>query len=209
MSSLTQAFKILPFTYPHIIQKLIPKTTTILDVGCGEGKLMEEIKRKGQSIVGIDLHLPSIKEAKSLGIFDDVIICDALFLPFTSKTFDVVICSQVIEHLPKIKGVMLTVEIERVSKQRVILCTPNGFMPQYEKCDELKRHKSGWSPKELKDLDYTIRGQGAKFLWGRLLNRSIPSLAKILISLISYIFQPLVYFTPKLAVHLICWKDVK
>jgi len=83
------------------ILKMLPKerkNLMILDVGCGNMFLSSLIKKKMNShVIGIDISSKSIKTAKGKEI--EAIICDACKLPFRSETFDVVIASEILEHL--------------------------------------------------------------------------------------------------------------
>ena len=84
---------------------------SILDVGCGHGRhSWEAHKRNGCHIYALDMEEESLiktrhvlrlmdEEAKSNGNWF-VIRGDALNLPFRDASFDKIICSEVLEHLP-------------------------------------------------------------------------------------------------------------
>ena len=73
----------------------------VVDLGCGDGDFSLKVKKKigCSKIYGVDVFDPYIREAKMKGI--DVIKHDLndFPYPFENNTFDVVISSQVIEHL--------------------------------------------------------------------------------------------------------------
>ena len=78
---------------------------------------------------------------------------------FQDKSFDIVICSHVIEHLKKEEGYLLMYELDRITKYVSVLSTPNGFtwqtpLDKNAKNDPFNAHLSGWSPKELKQCGY-------------------------------------------------------
>ena len=76
-----------------------------LDIGCGGGLLSERIARLGASVTGIDITKSSIKVAKihalNSGLNINYINTDvSSFIKKNSpKTFDLIIASEVIEHL--------------------------------------------------------------------------------------------------------------
>ena len=66
----------------------LPPATRVLDVGCGEGVLVEEYAAR-LAIEGVDLHYTS----------DRVRTGAATALPFGDQSFDRVLCLDVLEHL--------------------------------------------------------------------------------------------------------------
>ena len=84
----------------------------VLDVGCFNGDLKRFVRG---SYVGLDLRgRPDI-------IFD----LESGFLPFRSRTFDTVVCADVLEHLENIHRVFD--ECLRVSRGWVIVSLPNCY----------------------------------------------------------------------------------
>lgn len=69
----------------------------MLDVGCGLGYLTEAVGG-GFVRTGIDLDLSALKENSRRGL-NNMLQADAAKLPFKEKSFDVVICSELLEHL--------------------------------------------------------------------------------------------------------------
>jgi len=79
----------------------------VLDVGCGSKPYQLIFQNKVKTYVGIDLD----------GNPD--FFASALYLPFKSQTFDTVLCTEVLEHVPEPSIVIK--EIERVLKNKGIL----------------------------------------------------------------------------------------
>jgi ubiquinone/menaquinone biosynthesis C-methylase UbiE len=104
---------------------------TILDAGCGEGVISILLAERGIASTGVDLSDPNIVAANgtsaergftSLTTFQ---VGDAENLPYPDKSFDTVISSHVLEHLPDFdKGFR---ELCRVAKKRVIVALPTCF----------------------------------------------------------------------------------
>lgn len=72
------------------------ETGNVLLVGCGSGDDMS----LDPSAFGIDLSLQSLRNTKTRFNSSRVAQGDAQALPFAGNTLDLVICSEVIEHLP-------------------------------------------------------------------------------------------------------------
>ncbi len=75
---------------------------TVLDVGCGNGSVAFDIAKKAKNVVGIDIDEDNIGAAKKNFLLDNVdYICgDVLSWDFRQK-FDVVVLSNVLEHIDK------------------------------------------------------------------------------------------------------------
>lgn len=109
--------------YQQVI-KLIPKKKNqrILDIGCGDGVLLSLIKNA--RLYGVDLDQDSLDFAATK-IKAKLVKASAEKLPFKNNLFDVVIATEIIEHLSKPE--LMLKEIKRVLKPngRVIISTPN------------------------------------------------------------------------------------
>jgi 2-polyprenyl-3-methyl-5-hydroxy-6-metoxy-1,4-benzoquinol methylase len=81
----------------------------ILDVGCGEGVLVEEYRKKGYDIEGVDSNYES----------DFVKIGDVTNLEYEDNLFDVILLLDVLEHIPYDKQYIALKEIKRVLKKVV------------------------------------------------------------------------------------------
>ena len=104
----------------------------VLDLGCGEGRHVHGLYMLGGlDIYGVDLDEPSLKKAEEGLVFlpnaDTDITTkttfepgDATALRFEDNTFDAVICSEVLEHLPDYDAAIR--EMRRVLKPTGKLC---------------------------------------------------------------------------------------
>lgn len=112
--------------YPLYIEKMrlvrrqldaLPLESRVLDVGCGEGLLVEEYRQRGLNISGADLHYESAAVRRA----------DITRLPFESGSFDVVLALDVIEHLNFADQELAIREIERilVSGGQLLVTVPN------------------------------------------------------------------------------------
>ena len=71
--------------------------SSVLDVGCAKGKSVELFNRANKSVVGIDVSEVAVREAVSLS--RNVLQCSVVNMPFEDNSFEMVFCSDVLEHL--------------------------------------------------------------------------------------------------------------
>lgn len=83
-----------------LIQALkLPKTAAILEIGCSGGPLMQRLRAHGYTdITGIDVSEPAIELAQARGV-PHVSVMDGAALKFADARFDLVIASDVLEHI--------------------------------------------------------------------------------------------------------------
>ncbi len=97
----------------------------VLDIGCGNGNLLLPIRQNGEEVYGVEINPINSKYCNKMGLN---VFCGVLEeANFNNDFFDIVILSQVIEHLPSPKKTIE--EIYRILK-------PGGrlyiFCPNYE-----------------------------------------------------------------------------
>lgn len=195
-----------PFFYHPFISYFTPIIShkTVLDLGCGRGLtgcLMHGSRDlKGTKLIGLEINQKYINECKKHGIYDKIIKHRLPGIPLDGKSVDLIFCIEVIEHLTKEDGILLLEEIDRVSRGRVIITTPNMFFHTLEGSKE-DEHKSLWSIKDFKKRGYKVYGMGVKIplLWG-------DKYIKIKQALY-YFFTPISYLFPQISGGLIAVKD--
>ncbi len=114
--------------YTSILDRIAPGEL-VLDAGCGEGALSVMMAMKGANVTGVDLSRPNIEEAKKYAAANGVNITFAIGdleeLPFPDNSFDTVVCSHVLEHIPNFdKGLQ---ELARVARKKVIFAVPTAL----------------------------------------------------------------------------------
>ena len=203
----------LPFSLLGVVQWSLGKVNkaSLLDVGCGNGRVMKFInKHKRFFSVGVDIFELAIREAQRQESHDGYVLCDVQQLPFQRKSFDIVLCMEVLEHLERNEGVVLLQTLEEIARMQIIITTPVGLYKQDAFNGNLyQQHKSIWSPNELKRLGFKVRGvqiRGINFTTG-LLSR-LPRLLRIPIHIAWYLAGPFVYFLPQLSGDMICSKKL-
>ncbi len=103
----------------------ILKPESILDAGCGEGFTLAKIKKAkiGKKLEGIEYFDEAIKIGKAINPDITIKKADIYKLPYKDNSFDLVICTEVLEHLETPEKALK--ELKRVSKKYVILTVPN------------------------------------------------------------------------------------
>ncbi len=103
----------------------------VLDLGCGEGRhVISAYLEPGVDAVGVDLSLDDLQTTQqkfqefAAGQSNDstftLASANALALPFADSSFDKVICSEVLEHIPDYRAALQ--EIDRVLKPGGLFC---------------------------------------------------------------------------------------
>lgn len=133
---------------------------SILDVACGLALKSKYIPAKCR--VGVDIydkyfahieaHVPYVTIRYDVRHLLDI---------FQPKSFDVIIATDIVEHLEKEEALDMISQCEIIAKKAVILETPSGFVPQNIDIlgyggHEFQTHRSGWNQKELEKLGYSV-----------------------------------------------------
>ena len=105
----------------NVLSKLrkFGKSSRLLDIGCATGFLLDEARKDGWEVHGVELSKWCVEYAKEkLGL--DIFCGTLKNAPFGDSFFDAVILNDVIEHLPDPKNTLI--EIRRVLKKDGIVC---------------------------------------------------------------------------------------
>jgi SAM-dependent methyltransferase len=96
------------------------KNQRVLNAGCGPGFDSDEFRKAGHYVVGIDFDRKLVDFAVGRGFQQEGRVADLTrALPFKDNSFDIVFCSEVVEHLPIITNFLG--ECNRVLKQNGLL----------------------------------------------------------------------------------------
>ena len=208
---LTPVYKHIPYShYSLTLRSLGKHNRTLLDAACGDGQFMAMINKDHTYVAtGADLFSPYLKKAKATGVYSRLIKADLRKLPFKPKSFDVVLCSQAIEHLTKKEGLALIDSLSKLAKKRVVIITPAGEMPQEAYDGNIyQKHKSQWYAGDFTSHGFNVKGQGLKILYGTGNAVKRWGVISYLFSFISLLAGPLLALKPNLGVYLFCWKNV-
>lgn len=131
------------------INNEISPEADVVDIGCGVGDLLLEVRKRNPNIKisGLDFSIKAVDGAQ-VAIPDGSFILHKIekILPFNNNVFDVVLCTDVLEHLeyPKI-----------VISELVRICRPGGIValvvPDGD-VDQFLGHYWFWNENSLKKL---------------------------------------------------------
>lgn len=118
------------------IADLVPHNARVLDIGCGVGLLLKRLKeQKNCDCVGVDISDVAINALRQHGIPGQVSKLPRV--PFPDETFDVVVGTEVLEHL---KNPAATVrQMARVAKKGglLVVSVPNNMLGSQEELEHL------------------------------------------------------------------------
>jgi 2-polyprenyl-3-methyl-5-hydroxy-6-metoxy-1,4-benzoquinol methylase len=139
--------------------RLNRKSIKVLDVGCGRGELMADMKAGNTVPYGMDMDAECVRLSSRFG---DVVLADISKIPevYKKESFDLVIASHILEHLdtPR-RGVEF---LKYATRKYLIIAVPN--LSQFVNLSWLKKtpglvnkgHQVGWDPAHLNTfLTYT------------------------------------------------------
>jgi len=147
------------FITVKIIQKHTFKLSLILDVGCGEGRILKDLVKSGRNVVGIDPSRILLNDAKcslNKSWHADLILGVGEYLPFRSESFDAIICAATLEHL--MSPMKFLKEAKRCLKKNHTICIKQGYEKRVRRPQA--DHMHGFTYQEiiklLHDSNFTI-----------------------------------------------------
>jgi len=95
----------------------------VLDLGCGAGRFLTALRDAGAQPVGVEIAEAAAQRARATGVEVRLVEPDGS-LPFAHGEFDLVWCSEVLEHIPDVAATLN--EVRRVLKRggRLLLTVP-------------------------------------------------------------------------------------
>ncbi len=195
--------------FPYELEKAVHPFTQVLDVGCGTQSPLHYFSDRLEA-TGVDGYAPALEESRERRIHKNYLNLDLRKIgeSIPKNSYDCVVCLDVIEHFEKEPSREFIRTMEDVAKKRVILFTPNGFLPQGALGgNEFQIHRCGWDTNELEKLGYSVIGMyGLKNLRGE--EASFRIKVPVLGRLISDFTQPYVRNRPQKAFALLAAKNL-
>ncbi len=102
----------------------LEEADTVLEVGCGEGHLIERIQHDypHRQIAGFDISYGIVEQAVSSVQGVSLLQASADQMPWLDNSWDVVVVCEVMEHLPDPEKALL--ELQRVTRKGCLLSVP-------------------------------------------------------------------------------------
>jgi SAM-dependent methyltransferase len=143
--------------FDYSLARALAGCDSVLDLGCGPESPIARFP--GMRRVGAELFEPYLRQAATERHHEAYVMTDLRHPCFRPESFDAVVLLDVLEHLTREDGERLLAEAVRLARRKVIVFTPNGFLPQegYHE-NPYQRHLSGWSTEELEALGFAVSG---------------------------------------------------
>jgi 2-polyprenyl-3-methyl-5-hydroxy-6-metoxy-1,4-benzoquinol methylase len=108
-----------------------PADVTIVEIGCSNGRILSlPLAERGYRVTGVDLHEASIARATADNNFPNArFICRNAESFMTVESFDVVILSDILEHVHDPLGLLTMAKGLLEPGGTVLICIPNGYGP--------------------------------------------------------------------------------
>jgi len=134
---------------------LVPAGKQLLDYGCGRGETLKLARAMGFKPTGTDTDPECVKLASQYGP-TSVLNVDDPVLQFGKKSFDVISCFHVLEHVDNPKRVLS--DLATIARQYVVLAVPNlrflhrTFARRFELSAVNEGHLQSWDHWHLRNL---------------------------------------------------------
>jgi ubiquinone/menaquinone biosynthesis C-methylase UbiE len=141
-----------------IVQSLAAES--LLDAGCGEGEALAQLRALlPERVVAVDVSAGAVEATGRRLPFVDARQASLYELPFEDRSFDAVLCLEVLEHLKDPETALA--ELARVSGGDIVISVPHepwfrlGSMLRGKYVRRLGNHPehvNHWGPRSLPDL---------------------------------------------------------
>jgi len=122
--------------HEFILSKINSNPTSVLDVGAGSAWVAKHFNNTSVNVISLDLSKRNVEKAKSIftGTNHSPIVADSFNLPFASNSLEIVIASEIIEHV--LDPQKFIYELFRVVKPggKLIVTTPYKEKLRYYLC---------------------------------------------------------------------------
>jgi hypothetical protein len=118
-------------------------------------------------IEGIEVFKPYVDYARhhgSINKVNELNLEEMYKLPYPDKSFDIVICTEALEHLSRETALIVLLDTQRVAKEKIFISTPAFWMAHFEvDGNPFQLHKSKWKFKDFENLGFKVKGIGSGF----------------------------------------------
>lgn len=138
----------------------ISKDASILDLGCSGGSLIKFLETNGyHNVIGVDISDKAVRVCKSKGL-KNVKAMDASNLKFKDNTFDLIIASDILEHIQyDVSALKRWNSILKKGGKAIVFVPAHKFL--WSAHDEINMHYRRYSRKDLtlkfKNADFIVK----------------------------------------------------
>jgi SAM-dependent methyltransferase len=117
----------------------------VVDIGCGSGHLLHALadRMPAARYVGVDYSENAIRRGRDLLPEARWLIGDAAAPPLEGNSFDLVLCTEVLEHLDRPRDVLEALARLCAPKGRIVVTVPDGELDGWE------GHVNFWNESDL------------------------------------------------------------
>jgi 2-polyprenyl-3-methyl-5-hydroxy-6-metoxy-1,4-benzoquinol methylase len=142
----------------RLIKKMIRplKFQSILDIGCGQGSLLAELRLEFPHIKtsGVDVSASAVELARRRVPGGDFQVLDIATASLSVK-YDLAVCSEVLEHVPD--DVTAIQNLRKMTKEYLLVSTPQGQMRDFEKqIGHVRNYARGELVNKIKSSGFTV-----------------------------------------------------
>ncbi len=157
------------------------KPHSLLDVGCGDGRFLYEMRKRNIKCEGVDVSKRAINFAKAFNP-ENTFYIENIITSRVKKKYDLITCLEVIEHLPpeELPQFILSLKKRLTKKGKIIITVPTTNIPV------AKKHYQHFTDEKIrKYVNDSFEIEEIRFFW-----KQKPVLRKLirLIGVSTYIF---------------------
>ena len=101
--------------------KKLGKNELFIDIGCAQGHYLKSAKESCTDVFGLEYEMKSIAQTENFRAYI-LVNADAQKTPFKTNSFDFVLCSEVLEHVPDWETALK--ELKRISRKKIMITIP-------------------------------------------------------------------------------------
>lgn len=198
------------YDYRKWLKRDLADCQTVLELGCGANSPLLQIG-DGKKTTAIEIFQPYVDMHRRNKDYYECHQGNILEMPFGKKLYDAVVICDVMEHLPreKVLEIDLFAKMEDCARKKVIIFTPNGYMPNDEvDADPYQAHVSAWEPIDYLRRGYIVKGAtGLRYILGKASRPKYQPFS--FFEIVAMLSQRLIYDKPEIAWHSYAIKEIK